>query len=146
MSTKIELDYPYNKRWKTGYVVTNKENRKTLILVNNKNDRSSTQYARYLLAVKLGRFLTDRETVDHIDGDKTNNDLDNLQILSRAENIIKTCKKPDIILTCPVCNIVFHRTSTQIRGKKARAADNMIACSRSCGGKLSHLMKAKIGS
>ena len=110
MSTKIELDYPYNERWKSGYVVTNKENRKTVILVNNKNDRSSTQYARYLMAVELGRFLTEHETVDHIDNDKTNDSLDNLQILSRSENNIKQFKKPDAILSCPVCKNTFTRT------------------------------------
>ena len=73
MSTRIELEYPYNERWRKGYIVTNPEGRKTLILFNNKDDRSSTQYARYLLAVKLGRFLAPEETVDHIDGNKNNN-------------------------------------------------------------------------
>lgn len=146
MSTKIELNYPYNERWKSGYLVTNKENRKTVILVNNKNDRSSTQYARYLMAVELGRFLTEHETVDHIDNDKTNDSLDNLQILSRSENNIKQFKKPDAILTCPVCKNTFTRTQSQLRGKKERAALNLIACSRSCGGKLSHITKAKENS
>lgn len=42
MSGKIDLEFPYNEIWKSGYVVTNKENRKTLLLVNDKNDRSST--------------------------------------------------------------------------------------------------------
>lgn len=143
MSTKIKLGFPYNEKWKTGYLVTNKENRKTVILVNKKDDRSSTQYARYLLAVSLGRFLTDKETVDHIDNDKTNDSLDNLQILSKAENIIKACKQPDVELTCPICSTGFYRTLTQLRGKKDKAEANMIACSRSCGGKLSHLTKAK---
>ena len=141
MSTKIELEYPYSERWRSGYVVTNKDNRKTVILVNNKDDRSSTQYARYLLAVKLGRFLTDAETVDHVDDDKTNDSLDNLQILTRDENIRKACKQPDVELKCPVCNKVFYKTRTQLRGKLDRAAKNLIACSRKCGGKLSHITK-----
>lgn len=143
MSTKINLEYPYNKRWKSGYIVINKENRRTLILVNNEKDRTSTQYARYLLAVKLKRFLTEDETVDHIDEDKTNDSIDNLQILSRKENSIKSCKKPDVKLVCPVCEIVFYRSLTQISGKKDRAKSNMIACSRSCGGKLGHITKNK---
>lgn len=88
---KIKLEYPYNTQWKIGYVVINKDNRRTLLLANGKQ-RSSTQYARYLLAVKLGRFLTQTETVDHIDGDKTNDDINNLQILSRKENIRKSQK------------------------------------------------------
>lgn len=143
MSTKFKLEYPYNEKWKTGYLVTNKENRKTVILVNDKNDRTSTQYARYLIATSLKRFLTEDETVDHIDNDKTNDNLDNLQIISRAENVIKACKQPDVELTCPVCKTIFYKSLTQLRGKKDRAKENMIACSRTCGGKLSHITKNK---
>jgi len=141
MSTKIDLLYPYNKCWKSGYVVTNKENRKTLILVNNKDDRSSTQYARYLLSTKLGRFLSNDETVDHIDDDKTNDCIHNLQILTRAENIIKACKQPDMELICPTCNTIFYRSLTKLRGKKDKAKNNMVACSRICGGKLGHITR-----
>jgi hypothetical protein len=139
MTRKIELEYPYNERWRSGYLVTNKENRKTLILFNSCHDRSSTQYARYLLAVKLGRFLTNEETVDHIDNDKTNNSLDNLQILSRADNVRKECKKPDVRLVCPVCGKVFYKTATQLRGRKHKAERNQICCSRECGGKYKYL-------
>lgn len=137
--TQIELEFPYNQVWRKGYIVTNKENRKTVILFNNKSDRSSTQYARYLLSVKLKRFLTDEETVDHIDDDKTNDHIDNLQILSREENVRKHFKQPDIQLICPVCKTTFNRSLTQIRGKKERAKENMIACSRQCGGRMRHL-------
>ena len=45
---------------------------------------------RYLLAVKLGRYLTDEEQVDHIDDDKTNDNIDNLQILTVKENAVKS--------------------------------------------------------
>lgn len=128
----MELEYPYNERWSKGYIVTNKENRKTLILYNSPKDRSSTQYARYLMAIKLGRFLMNGETVDHIDGDKTNDSIDNLQLLSRAENIRKSCKKPDIILKCPVCGKMFTRTRSQLRGRLDRAFKNDVCCSIEC--------------
>ena len=128
----MELEYPYNERWSVGYIVTNPENRKTLILYNSHKDRSSTQYARYLMAVKLGRFLTDDETVDHIDGDKTNDSIDNLQLLSRAENIRKACKKPDVILKCPICGKIFKRTRSQLRGRLDRALKNDVCCSIEC--------------
>ena len=94
---KIELKPPYNKVWRYGYLSVNSEGRETLTLYNSCNDRSVTQYARYLLAVKLGRFLTEDETVDHIDGDKTNNSIDNLQVLSMADNIRKSQKKPEFV-------------------------------------------------
>lgn len=89
MKTEIRLEEPYSKDWKKGYLVTNRENRKTVILYNSKTDRSTTQYARYLMAVKIGRYLTKDETVDHIDEDKTNDTIDNLQIISLKDNITK---------------------------------------------------------
>lgn len=138
-TTKIKLEEPYKSDWRFGYLVTNRENRKTLILYNSQKDRSSTQYARYLLAVSLGRYLNDEEEVDHIDGDVTNNNLNNLQILSKWENVYKSNKLPDVHLQCPVCAVKFTRSRKSLRGKLERAANNLICCSRSCGGRFGHL-------
>lgn len=137
---KIKLEYPYNTRWKYGYLATNKEGRPTLTLYNNSKDRSATQYARYLLSVKLGRFLTKNETVDHIDGDKTNNALSNLQILSSADNTRKSHKKEDYVLICPVCKKAFVRKRTQVSGKqkKIKIKNGELCCSRHCGGIFGH--------
>ena len=74
-NAEIKLEYPYSEIWKKGYIVVNPEGRRTLILFNSSDDRTSTQYARYLLAVKLGRFLNDDEQVDHKDNDKTNDNI-----------------------------------------------------------------------
>lgn len=132
---KIELEEPYKSKWKYGYLVTNKENRKTVILFNNKNDRTSTQYARYLMSVSVGRFLDkDLETVDHIDGDKTNDAIENLTILSRKENIVKSAKKDDFICICPICfkEFIVPRSRS---GKKIREKikNNEVCCSVACG-------------
>lgn len=133
---KIILEYPYNTKWKYGYVMNNKENRATLTLYNSHTERSCTQYARYLLSVKLGRFLTDKETVDHIDGDKTNNSIDNLQILSIGDNIRKSQKLGDIICICPICKKVFSRERKKVSGKikKEKIKKGHLCCSRRCGG------------
>ena len=103
-NTLIQLQYPYSNKWKKGYLNTNPEGRKTLSLYNSRTDRSSTQYARYLLAVKIGRFLTRKEQADHKDEDKANDNLSNLQILSVLENNRKTHKKDAVIqCICPIC-------------------------------------------
>ena len=86
MKTLIILSEPYSLDWSKGYLNTNTEGRRTLTLYNNNANRSSTQYARYLLSVKLGRYLTKDEEVDHIDGDKTNDSISNLQILGKKQN------------------------------------------------------------
>lgn len=138
---KIELKEPYKSKWKTGYILVNRENRRTVLLVNNKHDRTSTQYARYLMSVKLGRFLDpELETVDHIDGDKTNDNIGNPQLLTRLENIRKSQKKENFECICPVCNIDFlvprSRSGRIVREK---IKNNQICCSRKCGGIFSSL-------
>ena len=132
---EIQLEYPYNKDWRKGYLVKNSENRDTVILFNSSSDRSSTQYARYLMAVSLQRYLTDDETVDHIDGNKNNNDLKNLQILSKGDNIRKSSKKPDYICVCPICHktfIVPRKKASGIVAKK-KILSGTKCCSRQCG-------------
>lgn len=59
----------------------------SLKLKNGK--RRSVQYARLLIECKLRRALTVHETVDHIDFNTMNNNLDNLQVLSRKDNAKK---------------------------------------------------------
>ena len=137
---KVKLEYPYNTQWKQGYVVINRDNRRTLLLING-GKRSSTQYARYLLSIKLGRFLKKEETVDHIDGDKTNDDINNLQILSIKENVRKSQKKPDFILVCPVCKCKFTASRTKVSGREKKRKIKMgeMCCSRKCGGKFGHI-------
>lgn len=130
---KIDLQYPYTEKWKTGYLVINPENRRTIILWNSSDDRSSTSYARYLMTVKLGRWLDDAEHVDHKDDDKTNDVVENLQILSQQENNKKSSKnKTYYDFLCPVCFTPFKL--------EARAAfnKNNPTCSRRCGGIKSH--------
>lgn len=127
--TIIQLQYPYNTKWKKGYLNVNSEGRKTLTLYNSPKDRSSTQYARYLLAIKLKRFLTSKEQADHKDEDKTNDSITNLQILSKLENIRKQKAKPKIQCICPICKTTFLSTKQRLHKKTTITK----CCSRKCG-------------
>ena len=62
------------------------DGRKHVIITNDDGSKTTRSYPRYLLEEKLGRALLPEETVDHIDGDHTNDSLDNLRVLTRAEN------------------------------------------------------------
>lgn len=131
---KIELEYPYNERWCYGYIVTNGEDRKTVVLFNTNDDRSSTAYARYKLAVSIGRFLTTNEQADHIDDDKTNDDISNLQILSRSENIRKQSRKVGRTMVeykCPICESRFMKRKSNSHLCKPKTT--IMTCSRVCG-------------
>lgn len=134
--TKIELEYPYSNDWKFGYLVINPEGRRTVILYNSHSDRSSTSYARYLSAVRIGRYLTSDEESDHRDNNKTNDNIDNLQILSpegnqykQINNIANNQLTHD--LACAQCENTFTFTERELKHKERQNVAN-IFCSRSC--------------
>ncbi|MCA9750206.1 MAG: HNH endonuclease, partial [Romboutsia sp.] len=127
--------------FKACYVNINKEPRRVVLLVNFNNEKTSTSYARYLLSCELGRFLNKDEHVDHINGDKLDDRVENLQILSQKENNLKRIKElnletKDIELICPVCNKMFTKKRKNVITKLNRGKTP--TCSRQCGGKWSH--------
>lgn len=142
MSTKIELEEPFKSKWKYGYLVTNKEPRRNVILFNKDKDKDRTtiSYARYLMSVHLGRELSKDEHVDHINNDRTDDRLENLQILTLAENNAKEARRRGRLLVeyeCPVCQLVFTRrtgNSNRIPSRKR----SVICCTRRCGVKFSN--------
>ena len=79
----------------------------------NKNPKRLTMsYARYLLCLKEKRILSRNEQADHKDGNKTNDNLNNLQILTPTENNKKRVTEHGISrmmvkLICPTCDNVF---------------------------------------
>lgn len=87
------------------------------------------------MSVKLGRFLTDNEEVDHIDEDKTNDSLSNLQVLSKKEHRQKSV----IYLkgSCYICGSEIVRTKSQLRPKikQEKLLKGTLTCSRKCGRK-----------
>lgn len=137
---KIKTEYPYHEY--TGYIVVNKENRRHICLVHKKDkSRTTISYARYLMSVSEKRILEKDEHVDHIDNDKTNDVLGNLQILSIIENNQKSrefhnVKAKYIELICPVCGSKFERRFNNITTKIKNGKTP--CCSRKCGGIHSH--------
>ena len=64
-------------------------------------------YHRYLMEVKLGRYLYKDEQVHHIDGNHANNCIDNLTILSPLQHSNHHNKKEPESFICPWCNKEF---------------------------------------
>jgi len=110
-----------------------KENRWQAVLVG-KNDRTTLSYARYLMSVHLGRILDKSEHVDHINGDKTDDRIENFQILTPKENRLKynalDCPTELVKLKCPICGIDFSRSKS--RAYQAIHKDKDQCCSRKC--------------
>lgn len=146
MSTRLQLGYPFSRDYKAGYLNINKEPRRVVMLVRKDGSMTSTSYARYLMTCHLQRYLLPQEHVDHIDNDKMNDVISNLQVLSQRDNQLKYNKdlgisKEYITLECPICGEIFTREARQIRPKIK--AGKTPTCSRQCGGKMSHITKGE---
>ena len=142
---KIELQPPYSNDWQRGYILINREGRKIVCLYkyeSGKEIRKTTAYARYLMSVKLGRYLTADEEVDHIDEHKTNDTIDNLQILSGTANKLKYhASLPPCPINhgyngykrkgcrCPIC-VATYREMNKKYNQAYRARKRMKACTQ----------------
>ena len=120
---------------------TRKDGRKHVILYDPETQKRTTvSYPKYLMEQHLGRKLGPDETVDHKDDDFTNDSLDNLQILTRVENIKKAARlRPAEILDfkCSICNINFTLDAPTYRHNQVNNNRAGPFCSRSCAGKYS---------
>ncbi|AUG88571.1 homing endonuclease [Pseudomonas phage TC6] len=130
---KIELQSPYKELYKYGYVRKCKDDRARVDLFNSNKDRTTISYAKYVVSVHLARLLDKSEEVDHIDGDKTNDSLENLQVLSKSDHMKKTCfdrkERKSLVVSCAFCSCEFRKWANQVAGKKN------LFCSRSCNAK-----------
>lgn len=134
---KIELEEPFKSKWKNAYLVTNSENRRNVCLYNDPDDRTTISYARYLMSVKLGRFLDDDVHVDHKDDDKTNDNIDNLQLLTPESNNQKEAERHrihDVIYhacNCTNCGKEFILNDRQMK-MKLQAGTKHLFCTKEC--------------
>ena len=100
------------------------------------NKRRTLLFSKYVMSVKMGRVLSKDEQVDHVDGDRTNDDIDNLEIVTSKENRRRWCESctgPTMItLECPHCRKTFTKERRQTHLVKGGART---FCSRSCAGR-----------
>jgi hypothetical protein len=138
-------DPPFEGYLLYGPVLHKEEQRRYVFLVHESNkSRTTTAYARYLMSVLLGRRLTASEQVDHIDNDKLNDVISNLQILTRTENLKKLGAArgvKTVVLKCPSCSKEFER---RISNTHIAKGGIYTACSRKCSGYFS-VMVSKYG-
>ena len=104
-------------------------------------EKKAIPYARYLMEQRLGRKLNDDEEVHHIDHDKTNDVIENLEVVNSTEHRKhhNPLKYKDTIEQCYICGKSFTFTAKQHcnkyreRNRKPDTVDKYF-CSRRCSG------------
>lgn len=128
---KIDLQFPFNKDYISGYKVFSQGRYNIILREKISKKLTTTSFARYLMSVKLKRYLSENEHVDHINNKKTDDRIENLQILTQQQNNLKHAKeivggRKYLQVKCPVCNNVFDRPENQFLNKR------FIVCNRTC--------------
>lgn len=131
----IEIsDYYKKKGFNRAYVVTNKEPRRVAVLRRPDKTMTSMAYAKYLYTSYYNCEVFPGDQVDHINGDKMDDRIENLQVISRRQNINKSHSKKEMVeLTCPICGEKF------LFDKRNLPFYKNPCCSRRCGGIKSHI-------
>lgn len=122
-----------------------KNSRQIVIVVDNKGVRRTVSYPKWILECQLGRPLDqDLETVDHIDSNFLNNDLNNLRIMPRDEHSAEDTRRvKNVKFNCAWCQKEFERSPRLIRDKAKKNKAGPF-CNRACAGKYSRMLQLKL--
>lgn len=112
-----------------------KDGRMHIVLKNNISTKTIS-YPKYLMEIKLNRYLNSNETVDHIDRDFTNNSYDNLRVIDRSLHIKEDVKRnKDIKVKCAFCGkeFIVKGSTINYRNRIDRYQSGYF-CSKQCSG------------
>lgn len=98
---------------------TRKDGRQHVVLVKRNSNRTiierkTVSYPKYLVEVYLNRYLSEDETVDHIDGNFNNNSLNNLRIVNRVDHAKSHVPhKKEFVKKCVICGRLYKTTNNK---------------------------------
>lgn len=125
--------YYKEKGYSVVYININKEPRRVATLRKPSGGMHSMSYAKYLYTSHYEIDIPEGEQIDHINGDKMDDRIENLQVISGTYNRQKDHRhKEMVILICPVCGEEF------LFEKRNLPSHPNPCCSRRCGGIKSH--------
>lgn len=135
----VSAPYPY-EGYRVYKVWHKKMGRHMAILFKSKKDRTTVAWAKYLWETTHRVKLAKGQQVDHCDEDRTNDNLENLQVLTTGDNIRKhrRLKRPPakiVELTCPVCLTRFNRRFGLTNMVPCNSRNKRMFCTRACMGR-----------
>lgn len=110
---------------------TGKDGRQRVIIHQENGKKRTVSYPKFLVESLIGRQLLDDETIDHIDGNFSNNVLSNLRIVYRKQHCYEDAIriKPEIYTrVCVMCG-------KEIEYDTSKRVQRINFCSRQCSGK-----------
>lgn len=114
-----------------------------IVIIKDDNGGSRTvSWPKYLMEQHLGRQLDpDAETVDHINRNKDDNDLNNLRLVPRNEHSRDDTRRVKLVKSkCSMCDKEFERSPRLMRDKNKKGRRG-IFCSRRCAGRYSRKLQ-----
>lgn len=108
------LPQPYDYYTRGHIYISKRDNRRMIVLYKSGSDRTLMTYARFL--VQIDRYarglplVPQGYEIDHKDDNKLNDRYDNLDILTKLENVAKQNALRGfrkLVLTCPMCAKLF---------------------------------------
>lgn len=111
---EIYPEAPFAEYYRADVYISPKYNRRMIIMYKSGGGRLRTTYGRYLFQVdywnKYKILIPDELEVDHINEDKLDDRLENFQLLTHKENVIKNNFSKGSMYnfcTCPICGSTF---------------------------------------
>lgn len=131
---KIEVNEYYKRKGVIAvYLNVNKEPRRVVTMKYDNGEMHSMSYAKYLYTSMNKCDIPEGEEIDHINGNRMDDRIENLQKISQRLNKNKSKRRKTMILMeCPVCHKQFL---FEMRNLKSHPNP---CCSRKCGGIKAH--------
>lgn len=108
----------------------------------NRTKSNYVLHHRVVMENHLGRLLTENEVVHHLNEDKKDNRIENLEVMTKEEHGRHHGQtgRQNSILQCAYCHKVFVRFTNRVYNNKTGHY-----CSRSCNGKANNTSTSQIG-
>lgn len=126
-------EYYKEKGYTRLYVGINKDPRRVATMYKDDGSTLTMSYAKYLYTSYYHEDVGPEYHIDHVNGDKLDDRIENLQKITGTYNRRKDHSiREMIVMTCPVCGneFVFRKANLSSHPNPC--------CSRRCGGIKSH--------